>query len=64
MKKSFVKALEEAQKHSEKFPTIHVWVMDKPRKSAVVCASDFVRRERILDGWATVAEFKGGNRLR
>lgn len=50
MKKSVYEAMERAKKHSEDFPTIRVWVMDKPRKHAVVCASDFVQRERIVEG--------------
>lgn len=64
MKKSVYEAMEQAKKHSEDFPTIRVWVMDKPRKHAVVCASDFVQRERIVEGWTVLAEFQNGKRLR
>lgn len=63
MKKSVYEAMERAKKHSEDFPTIRVWVMDKPRKHAVVCASDFVQRERIVEGWTVLAEFQNGKRV-
>lgn len=64
MKKSIESAMEQAKRHSENFPAIRVWVMDKPRKHAVMCASDWVYRERLLEGWVCLAEFKNGQRLR
>lgn len=63
MKKSLQIAIEEARKHSLEFPNITVRVMDKPRKSAVVTASEWTYRERILDGWHTVVIFAGGQEV-
>ena len=46
-KKSLVLAMEEAQQLSIKHPGVTYWVMDKPRKRAIVTGSDWIYRERV-----------------
>ena len=64
MNKSLELALVEAQEHSKKFPDILVRVMDKKGKRAVVTASDWIYRERVLEGYYTKAEYRNGERVR
>lgn len=64
VKQSVMEAMQRAEKHSAEYPDIPVWVVDKPRKQAVVCASEFVCRNRIMEGWVIVAEYKAGKRRR
>lgn len=64
MKKSLEKAMAEAKVYSEKLPNITVYVMDKHYQQSVVCASEWVRKERILCGWHTVASFLNGEEIR
>ena len=64
MKKSLELALVKAQEHSKKFPDILVRVMDKKGKRAVVTASDWIYRERVLEGYYTKAEYRNGERVR
>ena len=59
-KKSLVLAMEEAQQLSIKHPGVMYWVMDKPRKRAVVTGSDWIYRERVLEGWHTYVKFLNG----
>lgn len=59
-KKSLVLAMEEAQQLSIHHPGVVFRVMDKPRKRAVVNSSEFVYRERILDGWTCYCKFRDG----
>ena len=59
-KKSLVRAMEEAQQLSIKHPGILYRVMDKPRKQAVVSGSEWIYRERILDGWYVYCKFQNG----
>lgn len=59
-KKSLVLAMEEAQQLSIKHPGNAYRVMDKPRKRAVVTGSDWIYRERILDGWTCYCTFLNG----
>lgn len=63
MKVSVERALERAKLHSKQFPNDDVWVMDKKWSDAVVCANDWVYRERILAGWHVVAKFRAGKRV-
>lgn len=63
MKKSIIEAMEQARQHSAVYPDMIVRVMDKPRKHAVVTASEWIYRERVLAGWHTVATFKNGKEL-
>lgn len=59
-KKSLVIAIESAINHSKEFPDILVRVMDKKNKRSVVCASEWIYKERVLSGWSTVASYKNG----
>lgn len=63
MKKSVIEAMERERQRSAEFPGVTVRVMDRPKKHAVVTASDWVYRERTLAGWHTVATFKGGKEV-
>lgn len=63
MKKSIAEAMQRAQQQSAEHPHNTVRVMDKPRKHAVVTASEWVYKERILDGYVTVAVFKDGKEV-
>lgn len=63
MKKSLIEAMVEAEAHSKKFPEILVRVMDKKGKRALITASEWVYKERVLSGWFTVATYKNGERL-
>ena len=47
-------------KKSVEHPHNTVRVLDKSRKHAVVCASEWVYRERILDGWHVVTTYRAG----
>lgn len=58
MKKSVMEARQRALESSEVAPDILIRVMDKPHKHAVVCSHPTVYRERVLDGWRTVAAFR------
>ena len=57
--RSLVMKMEEAQMVSLKTGA-KVRVMTKPRKKPVVCSSEFVYRERVLDGWSTYCWFTAG----
>lgn len=63
MKVSVKKAIEEAKKLSEVYPTVKYAVMDKKGKRAVVTGSDWIYKERILEGYVTVAKFLGGKEV-
>lgn len=63
MKKSIVEMRKRAEEASQKYPDLVVYVMDKPGKQAVICANDWVYRERILDGWNDVAKYKNGKEI-
>lgn len=64
MKKSVEEAKAQAQKLSAEHPHNTVRVLDKPRKHAVVCASEWAYRERILDGWHVVTAYRAGKEVR
>ena len=57
--KSLVMKMEEAQMLSLQTGE-KVRVMTKLRKKPVVCISEFVYRERVLDGWSTYCWFVAG----
>lgn len=63
MKKSLEEAKIQAYRHSMLHPGTTVRVMDKPRKHAIVCASEWVYRERVLDGWHTVLTYRNGKEV-
>lgn len=63
MKKSVIEARKRARQISEAHPDLTVRVLDKPRKHAVVNTSEWVYRERTLDGWHVVAVFKNGEEV-
>lgn len=58
------KSLEEdkhiAQKVSREYPEMIIVVMDKKGKKATYTASEWIYRERILDGWHVVTKYKNG----
>lgn len=60
MKKSLKEAIEKAKAHSQQYPCTICMVMDKKGRHAVVCASAWAYRERVLEGWHTVAKFLDG----
>lgn len=59
-KKSLVQAMDTARHLSIAFPGSTYWVMDYPRKRAVVTGVDWVYRERVLEGWRCYCKFKNG----
>ena len=59
MKKSLEEAIIQAYRHSMLYPGM----MDKPRKHAIVCASEWVYRARVLDGWHTVLTYRNGKEV-
>lgn len=63
MKASVKKAIEEAKKLSEVHPNVKYVVMDKKGKRAVVTGSGWVYKERILEGYISVAKFLGGKEV-
>ena len=63
MKKSVEEAKARAQKLSAEHTNNTVRVMDKPRKHAVVCASEWVYKERVFDGWNTVVTYRAGKEV-
>lgn len=62
-KKSLVLAMEEAQQMSIKHPGVLYYVMDKPRKRAVVSGSEWIYRERVLEGWHCYCKFRDGRMI-
>jgi len=61
VKKSLDEAMERAK--AESFGGV-IYVMDKPRQHAVTCKSEWVMKERILEGWRIVSVFKNGEKVR
>lgn len=64
MKKSVIEARQRALENSEVAPGILIRVMDKPHQQAVICSHPKVYRERVLDGWHTVAAFRNGEEVK
>lgn len=63
VKKSLEEAKGQAQQHSKEHPGITVRVMDKLHKRSVVCASEWVYKERVFDGWHTVVSYRAGKEV-
>jgi hypothetical protein len=64
MKKSVIEARQRALENSEVALGILIRVMDKPHQHAVICSHPMVYRERVLDGWHTVAAFRNGEEVK
>jgi hypothetical protein len=64
VKKSVIEARQRALENSEVAPGILIRVMDKPHQHAVICSHPKVYRERVLDGWHTVAAFRNGEEVK
>lgn len=63
MKKSLGEAEYNAKLHSKMNPDMDVWVMDKKSQRAVVCASEWICKQRILLGWHIVKTFRNGKEV-
>ena len=63
MKKSIEAARVRAQKFSAMYPNNMVYVFDKKGKKAIISVSDWIWRERILEGWSPVALYKAGKEV-
>lgn len=63
MKKSLEQAKKSAIEHSKQFPDIIVYVMDKPKKRAVVSTVEWVVKQRVFEGYSTVAKYKNGEEV-
>lgn len=60
MKISVKEKMKEAEQISLRHPEILYRVMDKKGKRAIVTGSEWIYKERILEGYFTVATFKNG----
>lgn len=58
-----MKAMLEAQLMSSAHPHITYYVMDKRNKTAACHGSEWVVKEKILDGWHTVAKYINGVKI-
>lgn len=63
MKISVKEKMKEAEQMSLNNPEILYRVMDKTGQRAVVTSDEWVFRERIIDGYFTVAKFKNGKQI-
>ena len=63
MKKTVLEAVENAKLHSKMNPNNDVWVMGKKKKHAVICANEWVRKQRIMSGWRVVKTFRNGKEV-
>ena len=63
MKKSIETAKVKAKDFSIKHPTVEVRVMDKPGRIAQPVSCGWVYKELVLEGWCTVAIYRGGERV-
>lgn len=55
--------MKEAEQMSLQYPDVLYRVMDKTGQRAIVTGNPCVYRERIIDGYFTVATFKGGKQI-
>jgi spore maturation protein CgeB len=62
-KKSLQDAKARALEASKECPEVEMRVMDKKGCKAVYTASDWIYRERVLEGYNTVVSYKGGKEL-
>lgn len=60
IKKSLQEAKDRALQASKEYPDIKIVVMDKRGCRAVCTASDWVYRERVIEGYHKVVTYKGG----
>lgn len=58
--KTLVLAMEEAQMQSLQHPGTMVRVMTKGQKKPVICCSEWVYRERVLEGWTCYCKYLDG----
>lgn len=63
MKISVKEKMKEAEQMSLNHSEILYRVMDKTGQRAVVTGEEWVYRERIIDGYFTVATFKNGKQI-
>ena len=63
IKKSLASKMEEAQRLSVEHPGVTFYVMDKPRKRAVVSGSEWVYKERVMERWYCYCKFKNGRAM-
>lgn len=63
MKISVEEKMKEAEQMSLQYPDVLYRVMDKTGQRAIVTGNPWVYRERIIDGYFTVATFKGGKQI-
>lgn len=63
-KKSLSEAHNRAREISVENFGITVRVMDKKGCKAVITSSEWVYKERILEGWHTVTAYKNGEEIR
>lgn len=63
MKISVKEKMKEAEQMSLQYPDVLYRVMDKTGQRAIVTGNSCVYRERIIDGYFTVATFKGGKQI-
>lgn len=63
MKISVEEKMKEAEQMSLQYPDVLYRVMDKTGQRAIVTGNPLVYRERIIDGYFTVATFKGGKQI-
>lgn len=60
MKQSVKNAIQEAIQVSRLHPNVKYRIMDKMGQRAVVTGSDWVYRERIIEGWHVVGTYLNG----
>ncbi|MBQ9603844.1 MAG: hypothetical protein IJR45_00365 [Firmicutes bacterium] len=63
IKKSLLQATAQATALSTLHPEIIYYVLDKRHKSAAVHTSEWVVKEKILEGWHTVAKYMNGVKI-
>ena len=58
IKKSVESAIAKAKEMHQRHPAVEIRVMDKKGKPAICTASDWIYRERVLDGYHTIFSTK------
>lgn len=62
-KKSLEEAKRIACKVSKEYPETVMIVMDKKGKKATYTASEWIYKERILEGWHVVVKYQNGKEI-
>jgi len=62
-KKSLEEAMRRARKVSKEYPEEIIRVMDKKGRKATYTSSNWIYKERVLEGYYTVAVYKNGKKL-